>query len=104
VGNRAVVAVLCFVLIGPGCSSNDETPGADGSSSTPRKVGVFEVAGGCDGLGKPRRAQVSFVSEGAMFVARPTGTVARCAIEIDSPGDLEWGPEGDRLHFGDLCR
>jgi hypothetical protein len=99
-----MVAVFCSLLTVTGCTADGESPGANGASRPPRRVGAFEVVGGCDGLGRLHGTQLSFVSRGELFVARPTRSVARCALEIASPDDVEWGPEGDRLHFGDLRR
>jgi hypothetical protein len=47
---------------------------------------------------------VSFVLGGELYVARRTGSVARCVLEVEQPLDLDWGPRGDRVSFGDLRR
>ena len=102
---NAVAAVFCGLLLAASCTPGDEDAGVTPSpTQTVRRVGGFEVEGDCSGLGKVRGAQVSFVVGGELFVARRSGTVARCILEIQSPRDLVWGPQGDRLHFGDLRR
>lgn len=101
---RVLVAASCCVLISAGCTPAQETRTADGASPAPSEAGIFEVVGDCTGLRKPRGAQLSFVSGDKLLLARPGETVARCALEIDGTSDLEWGPKGDRVHFGDLRR
>lgn len=101
--NRAVVTAFCWLLVAAACTSGDESPGADGES-TPPVAGVFDLSDDCKGFGRPGAPQLSFVAEGKLFVARPKQSTARCVLEVESAGDLEWGPGGDRLHFGDLRR
>lgn len=64
----------------------------------------MDLIGKCGGLSRPRTPQLTFVVDDKLFVARRGGNVARCALEISGVVDLEWGAEGDRLHFGDLRR
>lgn len=101
---RAFTAIFCCLLIAAGCTSEEE-PGAVGPSrSPPSGVGAFELSPECTGLRALSGSQLSFVSGGEVFVARRAGSTARCVLAVPGPGDLEWGPEGDRLHFGDLRR
>jgi hypothetical protein len=105
--SRILTALSCCLLLA-GCTSDGEERDASGPSPSPtetvRRVGAYEVAGDCNGFGKLHGAQVSFAAKGELFVARPNAAVARCILDVPDPIDLEWGPEGDRLHFGDLRR
>jgi hypothetical protein len=100
---RATVAICCWILLAVGCTSQGQTPLPDGPSPS-GPVGVFEIAEGCEGLRRLRGPQVSFVLGDELFVARRAGRVARCVLEVPAPLDLDWGPRGDRVHFGDLRR
>lgn len=107
--SRILAATFCCVLIVTSCTSDEEEPRSTGPrppppSATRRLVGAYEVTGECGGLAEMGGPQLSFVSGGELFVARSNATVARCVLEVKRPADVEWGPEGDRLHFGDLRR
>ena len=102
---RLLVAALASTLLAIGCTTQGQAPDTDGPSPPqPGTGGVFQIAGGCAGLRRLRGPQVSFVLGGELYVARRTGNVARCVLEIPGPLDVDWGPEGDRVHFGDLRR
>jgi hypothetical protein len=100
-----VAAALSWFLLAVGCTS--QGPGPDGNGPSPSQPGiggVFQIAGGCDGLRQVRGTQVTFVLGSELYVARRSGSVARCILEIPQPLDLDWGPQGDRVSFGDLRR
>lgn len=99
-----MAAALCWFLLAVGCTRG---PGRDANGPTPSQPGiggVFKIAGGCDGLHRLRGPQVTFVLGSELYVARRSGSVARCVLEITQPLDLDWGPQGDRVSFGDLRR
>jgi hypothetical protein len=105
VRSRTLAAFLGGLVLAVGCTA--DTPqegGGDPSLPSPGERGLFETAGDCTGLAKLHGPQLSFVLGSELFVARRTADVARCVLEISSPADLEWGPLGDRVHFGDLRR
>jgi hypothetical protein len=97
-------ALVCWLLLAVGCTSQGQRPDTDGPSPSEPGPGAFEITDGCEGLRKLHGAQVSFVLGGELFVARRTGRLARCVLEIPRPLDLDWGPQGDRVQFGDLRR
>jgi hypothetical protein len=98
-------AILCF-LVAAGCTSDGANPAAPRPSpkATVRRIGSFAISGDCGGLGENQRGQLSFVSGGELYVASRSGSVARCVLKVRHAADLEWGPEADRLDFGDLRR
>lgn len=103
---KALAWFLGSLLLTAGCTSEEgSVSGADdgGSPQTPH-IGPFEITGDCDGFGRMRNPQLSFVSGDRLFVAPPGTATARCALEVQNPLDVEWGPEGNRLHLGDLRR
>ncbi|HEV8572595.1 MAG TPA: hypothetical protein VGR49_06055 [Actinomycetota bacterium] len=103
--SRLFALVFCWLLLAVGCTSEGQQPDTNGPSpSPPGRAGVFQITGGCAGLHKLRGPQVSFVLGGELYVARRSGNVARCVLEIPQPLDVNWGPEGDRVQFGDLRR
>jgi hypothetical protein len=103
--SRLFTVVFCWLLLAVGCTSQEQRPDTNGPSPTqPARAGVFELTDGCEGLRKLRGTQVSFVLEGDLYVAQRSGNVARCVLEIPQPLDVNWGPEGDRVNFGDLRR
>jgi hypothetical protein len=105
VRTRALAWILGCVLIAAGCTPEGDAPGADdGALPQSPRIGPFEITGDCDGFGRLRDPQLSFVSGDRLFVAPSKGAVARCALQVRNPLDLEWGPEGNRLHLGDLRR
>jgi hypothetical protein len=97
-----IAIALCCVLVAAACTSEGDEDVPDEPSV--RRVGRFQVGGDCEGFGTPRHPQVSFVLGDELFVAAAAAKVARCALEIETPSDVEWGPEANRLHFGDLRR
>jgi hypothetical protein len=105
VKSRLFTAVFCWLLLAVGCTSQEQRPDTDGPSpSQPARAGVFELTAGCGGLRKLRGPQVSFVLGGDLYVARRSASVARCVLEVPQPLDVNWGPQGDRVQFGDLRR
>jgi hypothetical protein len=105
VKSRLFTVVFCWLLLAVGCTSQQQRPDTNGPSPTqPAPTGVFELTSGCEGLRKLRGPQVSFVLGGDLYVARRSGNIARCVLEIPQPLDVNWGPEGDRVSFGDLRR
>jgi hypothetical protein len=102
---RLVAAAFGWFLLAVSCTSQGPGPDANGPSpSQPGIGGVFQIAGGCDGLRGLRGPQVTFVLGSELYVARRSGSVARCVLEVPKPLDLDWGPQGDRVSFGDLRR
>jgi hypothetical protein len=103
---RAAGTILCGILLAAGCTSDDGQPAAEAPTPSPTvtTVGAFELGTACKGLRDLQGSQLSFVTEDNLFVARRGAATARCVVEVSGPADLEWGPEGDRLHFGDLRR
>jgi hypothetical protein len=102
---RLLAPALCWFLLAVGCTSQGQGPHTNGPSpSQPGAAGVFQITGGCEGLPRLRGSQVSFVLDGELYVARRSGSVARCILEIQQPLDVDWGPQGDRVSFGDLRR
>ncbi|HEV8681233.1 MAG TPA: hypothetical protein VGS09_00445 [Actinomycetota bacterium] len=102
---RLLAPVICWFLLAVGCTPQGQGPNTDGPSpSQPGGAGVFQITGGCGGLRRLHGSEVSFVLGSELYVARRSGTVARCVLEIPQALDLDWGPEGDRVSFGDLRR
>jgi hypothetical protein len=106
VRTRVVAALFCGLLVVSSCTPGGDEADSDAPSpsQTVRRVGSFEVVGDCSGLGKVHGAELTFVLGGQLFVAKRNSNVARCVLEIERPLDLDWGPRGDRVHFGDLRR
>jgi len=101
---RLVAPAFCW-LLAVGCTPQAQTPDTNGPSpSQPGAAGVFQITGGCEGLRRLRGSEVSFVLGSELYVARRSGSVARCRLEIQQPLELDWGPRGDRVSFGDLRR
>lgn len=102
---KALGVVVCSFALAAGCTSEEDGDTAGASPSpTSSRVGAFELSPECTGLPGLRGSQLSFVSGDDLFVAHRAGSTARCVLAVPGPDDLEWGPEGDRLHFGDLRR
>jgi hypothetical protein len=110
---KAAGTVICCVLFAASCTSGDGEPAARPTSTpngdptpspTATTVGAFEIGTACKGLRDLQGPQLSFVTDETLYVARPGAVTARCVVEVQSPADLQWGPEGDRLHLGDLRR
>ncbi|MGH2730323.1 MAG: hypothetical protein ACRDJI_06885, partial [Actinomycetota bacterium] len=103
---RALAGIVALVVLTGACTSDDDEPdlGAPSPSESLRRLGTFDVTGDCDDLRRLRRPQMSFVAAGNLFVANQGKSVARCVLEVGEANDLEWGPTGDRAHFGDLRR
>lgn len=106
------VFVACVALLLGACTSDSGPSRADDSTTrptdqadSPARLGRYELIGDCEGLAALRGSKddVSFVAGGKVYVARHDGTTAGCVLEADAV-DLEWGPEADRLHLGDLRR
>jgi hypothetical protein len=105
VSTRVLAWILGCMLVGAACTPGGDVRGAaDGASPQPSRIGSFEITGDCNGFGRLRDPQLSFVSGDRLFVAPSKAAVARCALEVRNPLDVEWGPEGNRLHLGDLRR
>lgn len=107
---KTIAGVACALVFAVGCTSEPNAPRTGDSSPDPAgtalRMGRYEALGDCDGLGTLRGSQddVSFVAGGKVFVARRDGDTAGCVLEVDDAPDLEWGPEADRFHLGDLRR
>jgi hypothetical protein len=97
--------MFCWLLLMAGCTPQEGGPDTNRPSpSQPGAAGVFQITGGCEGLRRLRGSELSFVLGGELYVARRTGSVARCVLEVQQALDLDWGPQGDRVSFGDLRR
>ena len=104
---KALVALCCVLLIAARCTSESDgplSPATRPKALPPTQQAAFELGKSCSGLRELERTQISFVSGGKLFVARRSGSLARCVMPVSRPTDLEWGPKADRLHFGDLRR
>ena len=103
---RCADAVICFVLLATSCTSGDGDSIAHRPSASPtlRPAGTYELGTTCLGLRELRSPQLSFVTGEELFVARRSASTARCVLDVTGTADVEWGPQGDRLHFGDLRR
>jgi hypothetical protein len=103
-----VLVGLCIVLlIAARCTSDGDgsrPPATRPRALPPKQAGPFELGHGCSGLRELEGTQISFVSGGKLFVAGRRGSLARCVVPVSRPTDIEWGPQADRLHFGDLRR
>lgn len=83
VRTRALAWILGCVLIAAGCTPEGDAPGADdGALPQSPRIGPFEITGDCDGFGRLRDPQLSFVSGDRLFVAPSKGAVARCALQV----------------------
>jgi hypothetical protein len=101
---KLLAAAFCWFLLAVGCTSQGQRD-TDGPPPTqPGAAGVFQITGGCEGLPRLRGSQVSFVLGSDLYVARRSASVARCVLEVPQPLDVDWGPQGDRVSFGDLRR
>ena len=66
---------------------------------------VADLPDDCGSIGPaPRRAEISFVANGNLYVASPDKTKVRCATSAEGATELEWGARADRLLFGGLDR
>lgn len=101
---RVTLAIGCWLLLAVACTSQGPTPAPPNGPVPTGPSGVYEIAETCDGLQRLRGSQVTFVLSGELFVARRNGHVARCVLEVPAPLDVDWGPKGDRVLFGDLRR
>ncbi|MGI8520114.1 MAG: hypothetical protein ACR2MC_05850 [Actinomycetota bacterium] len=106
-GPKVLVGFCLVLLIAARCTSGGDGPRPPATrprALPPKQAGPFELVHGCSGLRELEGTQISLVSGGKLFVAGRRGSLARCVVPVSRPTDLEWGPQADRVHFGDLRR
>jgi hypothetical protein len=102
---KASAIICCALLAGGGTSGDGDSIARPPSPSpTPSAAEELELGTACVGLRDLRSPQLSFVTGDELFVARRSASTARCVLDVPGTADVEWGPEGDRLHFRDLRR
>jgi hypothetical protein len=100
---RLAAVSISGVLLAVGCTQSGDVPDR-GAPPPTRPPGLFQISSDCTGLSEARGPQVAFALDGQVYRAKPSGGIARCVIDVPDPQDLDWGPQADRVHFGDLRR
>jgi hypothetical protein len=109
---------VCFLLLA-GCTSDDRNAAPDSvasveatgseespASPTPAPAETLSPEPGCAGLGRvPARGQITYVENGELRAAAPSGEPARCLVDVGSlvegpPAPPVWNGPANRVLLG----